>query len=121
MENDNKNEDNEIFIIDAHCHFQYFSSDELVTIVKEGIEKGFKHFLSNSTGIEDFNQTKTLTESINSNFYSDCIFSGYGHHPWYLENLEENWFENLKKLCENEKETKYFIGEIGIDGGKPKK
>jgi hypothetical protein len=35
----------------------------------------------------------------------------------------ENWFEEFKAYCEKltQNNINHFIGEIGIDGGKPKK
>ncbi len=106
------------FFIDPHCHLQYFTIEELTNII-ENENANFKYYLTNSTSREDFDKTLEI-----SNKFSKVI-PGIGHHPWYLEELVKNdsWFEEFRNFCNslNDKGINYFIGEIGIDGGKPKK
>jgi Tat protein secretion system quality control protein TatD with DNase activity len=121
------------FLIDSHLHFQYYSDDEIKNIVEKCYKDSeIKYFLTNSTCLDDFDRTINLSEfklyekisEVNKNFdQNQIIFPGIGHHPWYLENIGENWLETLEnKLLELEdKKYSFFIGEIGIDGGRPKK
>lgn len=106
-------------LIDAHCHFQDFSNNEISDIIKKCKENNFSYFLTNSTNKNDFERTLTISNSFKE------LIPGFGYHPWYLDEpvSNDNWFEEYvdytKKL--DEKKVTYFIGEIGIDGGKPKK
>ena len=115
---------------------QYFSSEELNKILEKCFnETDIRYFLTNSTCYDDFEKTInlsyiTIPEKIlmlkpELNTPDKCrIFPGIGHHPWYLENLPENWYENFENFIKEnleDKKKKYFIGEIGIDGGRPKK
>jgi Tat protein secretion system quality control protein TatD with DNase activity len=107
------------FWIDPHCHLQYFSREELKIIIGKCNENNLNIFLTNSTCREDFDKTIEISKSCPG------VVPGIGHHPWYLEKIvdNENWYDEYKEYCEKlEKEgITYFIGEIGIDGGKPKK
>ena len=74
---------------------------------------------------------KNLNLSINEDLIKKNnitkIIYGIGYHPWSLNyplNNLDNWFNELvtfinDKLLKNK--IKFFIGEIGIDGGKIKK
>jgi Tat protein secretion system quality control protein TatD with DNase activity len=110
---------NNQFWIDPHCHLQYFTQEELINIIAICKEKNLNYFLTNSTCKEDFNQTIEISKTFPG------VIPGIGHHPWYLEKMfeKENWFEEYKEYCEqlDMEGVNYFIGEIGIDGGKPKK
>lgn len=111
--------ENQKLIIDPHVHFQYFDKHQIAEIISKCEEANFSYFLSNSTNSLDFDKTVQLSKDFKQ------ILPGVGHHPWYLEDLvgKENWFEEFvdytKKLDEDG--VRYFIGEIGIDGGRPKK
>lgn len=121
------------FLIDSHLHFQYFTDEEIKAIIEQCYKASdIKYFLTNSTCKEDFERTINISKfEIDQNFSKNnkdydlhqIVFPGIGHHPWYLQNIAENWLENLEdKIKELEaKQSNYFIGEIGIDGGRPKK
>jgi len=121
------------FLIDSHLHLQYFTDEEINIIIKKCfLDSNVRFFLSNSTCSNDFERTIKFSELkfsdiINSqnkeNIISQIIFPGIGHHPWYLENIDNDWCDFLeKKIIElEEKNCNFFIGEIGIDGGRPKK
>jgi len=121
------------YLIDSHLHLQYFSDDEINTLIQKcNVDGNIKYFLSNSTCDEDFDRTISFSKfklsneicRINdSDLEEQIIFPGIGYHPWYLENLKIDWLENLEKkiLFLEKNKHNYFIGEIGIDGGRPKK
>lgn len=135
-DNIDKNQDLTIFLIDNHLHFQYYSDDEIKSIVERCLLKSeIRYFITNSTCKNDFERTIKISQLDFSNNSSlstlkcetydlkHVIIPGLGHHPWYLEDLDENWFENLEEniLGLEKKNSPFIIGEIGIDGGKPKK
>ena len=105
--------------IDSHCHLQYFKQEELKKIISKCKENNINFLLSNSTCKDDFENSIQISQNFPE------IIAGLGHHPWYLENIAENdlWFEEFKLCCEKleSQNINYFVGEIGIDGGKPKK
>jgi Tat protein secretion system quality control protein TatD with DNase activity len=106
-------------IIDSHVHFQYFDYEKIMKIITKCEEANFKYYLSNSTTREDFDKTIELGREFPQ------IIPGIGHHPWYLEDLvnKDIWFDELVEYSNNldKRGVRYFIGEIGIDGGRPKK
>ena len=71
--------ENDFFYLDAHCHLQYFTEDELSILLKKCKDNYFKYFLTNSTSNLDFNQTLNLSK-INLN--NQKIIPGIGYHPW---------------------------------------
>lgn len=114
----------EVQYIDSHCHLQDYKGDELEQVLNSCHQKGLGIIYSNSTNDKDFE--KTLEISSNKTNKNIKIIPGFGVHPWYLDeviNNVENWFENFKKYISSLKNQniKFFIGEIGIDGGKIKK
>lgn len=74
------------FYIDSHLHFQYFSNDELESIIKRCLnnEIPLRHFLTNSTYNKDFDRTIEIAKSLNMQFNLDnLVIPGIGYHPWY--------------------------------------
>ena len=127
MEN---NESNKVIsFIDSHCHLQDYTEEELSNILKSCSEINLKTLYSNCTCEEDFqkNLDITLNEELLKNNNISKIIYGIGYHPWSLNYPLKNpdtWFNELTryindKLIKNN--IKFFIGEIGIDGGKIKK
>lgn len=118
-----------ISFIDSHCHLQDYSPEDLDIILKHCSNNNIKIFYSNCTCEKDFQQNLDISlnkELIQKNNITKIIY-GIGYHPWSLNypltNLEK-WFDEWKeyiqeKLVKNN--IKFFIGEIGIDGGKIKK
>ncbi len=112
-------EEEKLFLLDAHCHLQYFTIQEMAEYIPISKSNNINYFLSNSTSSKDFDKTLELSKEYNE------IIPGFGYHPWYLEDIinNETWFEEFKPYIEKliQNNTKFFIGEIGIDGGRPKK
>jgi len=118
MENNINSE--EEFLIDAHCHLQYFSDIELEETLINCEKSNIKMLLTNATFNDDFEKTVNIAEK-----HKVKVIPGVGYHPWYLDTpfTNPNWFDEFKGYIEklNERGVKYFIGEIGIDGGRVKK
>jgi TatD DNase family protein len=49
---------------------------------------------------------------------NESLLPAYGVHPWYVDRLDDNWFDQLKSKLSNREAS---IGEIGLDftSGKP--
>jgi len=123
---DNKND---IAFIDSHCHLQDYANEDLNDILNSCSNINLKIFYSNSTSEADFQKNLDISQNqeiLKKNNISKIIY-GIGYHPWSLNyplNNKEKWFDELVEFInENliKKKIKYFMGEIGIDGGKIKK
>ena len=111
--------------IDSHCHLQDYSSVELEQVLSNCISKGLQLIYTNATNKDDFDSTLDISKDKSSGKIK--IFPGIGYHPWSLEypiNNKDTWFEEYKDYINKnliQKKIPFFIGEIGIDGGKIKK
>jgi TatD DNase family protein len=107
------------YLIDSHCHLHYFTMEEIHLLLTNCMESNIRYLLTNSTLYEDFDKSFQIHEKY------PYVIAGIGHHPWYLQDIANStsWLEEIKAYSSKleEKKIKYFIGEIGIDGGKPKK
>jgi Tat protein secretion system quality control protein TatD with DNase activity len=115
----------EVYLIDSHCHLQYFNMEEIKGIVEKCNTNRIKYLLTNATCMQDFDYTIEISK-INNTDSDKVIIPGVGYHPWYLDDcVKDNstWYEDMTQYI-NKLEVggcNYFIGEIGIDGGRPKK
>lgn len=111
--------------IDCHCHLQYYSKEELKTLLKCCIQRGVIGLLTNSTNPNDFKITLDIVNNNNPiNNHDIKIIPGFGYHPWELTYASKHsyWSEEFISFLNTiPSSIKYFIGEIGIDGGKIKK
>ena len=111
--------------IDSHCHLQDYTEKELEKILGQCNIKNLNIFYTNATSKEDFEKNILISKKYTNNKYK--IIPGLGYHPWYLDyplNNEKNWLGEFKNYIKDnliDKKIKFFIGEIGIDGGKIKK
>jgi TatD DNase family protein len=110
--------------IDSHCHLQDYSEEELEKILNKCNKKNLNILYTNATSNEDFDKNINIYKKYSNNNMK--IIPGIGYHPWYLDNPtnNENWFNDFKNYIEQNlisNKIKFFIGEIGIDGGKIKK
>ena len=126
---EDKDSKNIISFIDSHCHLQDYTQEDLVNILKNCSEINLKIFYTNCTCEEDFQKNLDIAlndELLNKNNVKKIIY-GIGYHPWSLNYPIKNpdtWYNELisyinDKLIKNN--IKFFIGEIGIDGGKIKR
>ena len=64
--------------------------------------------ICNGTNPSDWAQIQHL-----GNLFPDSVIPFFGVHPWFVENLPDNWFYMLKKYISA---AMCGIGEIGLDG-----
>lgn len=110
--------------IDSHCHLQDYSSLELDQILSDCKNRGLQLLYTNATNKDDFDETINISKTKSTEKLK--ILPGIGYHPWSLEYPinNKNWFEEFKLYIDEnliKKKLPFFIGEIGIDGGKIKK
>ena len=127
--NDSINNQDNISFIDSHCHLQDYSQEDLDNILKHCSNNNIKVFYSNCTCESDFQKNLEISQNkeiLQKNNITKIIY-GMGYHPWSLNyplKNPEKWFEEfIQYINENliKNNIKFFIGEIGIDGGKIKK
>ena len=118
-------ENNNLFYIDSHCHLQDYSKEDLQLILESCEKSNINLLYTNVTNKDDFEKNLIISQTYSSNKIK--IISGFGYHPWYLDypiKNDKNWFEEFKDFIKSnliDKNINFFIGEIGIDGGKIKK
>ena len=118
-------ENNNLFYIDSHCHLQDYSKEDLQLILESCEKSNINLLYTNATNKDDFEKNLIISQTYSSNKIK--IISGVGYHPWYLDypiKNDKNWFEEFKDFIKSnliDKNINFFIGEIGIDGGKIKK
>ena len=118
-------ENNNLFYIDSHCHLQDYSKEDLQLILESCEKSNINLLYTNATNKDDFEKNLIISQTYSSNKIK--IISGFGYHPWYLDypiKNDKNWFEEFKDFIKSnliDKNINFFIGEIGIDGGKIKK
>jgi len=103
---DNSEESGNYF--DCHTHVQDYEPDILKLIMDNAIKSGVKHMMCNSTSDKDFEKVRNLCEK-----YSSVLLPSFGIHPWFLDDLSEDWEEKLAKILKEVKNS--MVGEIGID------
>ena len=122
------NHDN-IFFIDSHCHLQDYTREDLDIILNHCSNSNIKIFYSNCTCESDFQKNLDISQNeelLKKNNITKIIY-GIGYHPWSLNyplTNKEKWFDEFSKFIDEKlvkNNIKFFIGEIGIDGGKIKK
>lgn len=94
--------------IDTHVHLQDYKTNNTQQIVLELRSLGFVKIVCVSAKVQDFAIAASLSES-----EKDLIIPAFGVHPWYLENLSDDWLDVLRQYLQNYKNV--HIGESGVD------
>lgn len=89
-------------IIDAHSHIDYISHDFQPDVV------GTVCCATNESDW-DILIHKTKTDK--------NVFGAFGIHPWFVENISNNFDERLKQVLQSN--DSFMVGEIGLDKYKP--
>ncbi len=88
-----------MFIFDAHNHVWESRKKETIGDCK---------CICNGTKPADWIDVKQLGKAFPEN-----VIPFFGVHPWFVENIPDNWFSRLKKYISG---NTCGIGEIGLDG-----
>ncbi len=62
------------------------------SVIEEAKGAGLKYLIANTSKEEDHEKIYKMREK-----FPDAVIASYGIHPWYVENLSENWKETLMK------------------------
>ncbi|QDU35076.1 putative deoxyribonuclease YjjV [Poriferisphaera corsica] len=94
-------------IIDCHTHLQdgSFTSDR-DQVIQHALDLGITHLVVNATSPEDWDFVLELPDQY------PAIIPCIGLHPWFINEVDDNWLELLEfKLTSSNAQ----IGEIGLD------
>lgn len=89
-------------IIDAHTHIDY------ITPV---FQKDVVGAVCCATQESDWSKILNLMKVDNR------IYGAFGIHPWFVEDVNDDFDKNLKQLLQSD--SNYMVGEIGVDKYKP--
>ncbi|MBI9017994.1 MAG: TatD family hydrolase [Phycisphaerae bacterium] len=97
----------EISFCDSHLHLQDpVYPLENTAMIQRAIDVNIRLMVCNGTSPDDWPAIKNLADKY------DFILPCFGVHPWFVQNLPDNWHDTLKKFLTD---TPSAIGEIGLD------
>ena len=93
--------------VDAHCHLhdQRIVKD-VPGIVQRAADAGVTHMVTCATMEENFAATACLSEQY------ETVVPCYGIHPWFLDDLSDNW---QQALADQVAAVPCGVGETGLD------
>ncbi|MBY0346355.1 MAG: TatD family hydrolase, partial [Neisseriaceae bacterium] len=101
------------YLIDAHCHLDYFLA-ELDEVIQRAIKVGVQRYLVPSTTLAAIPNVCLLREKW-------PVWIGLGLHPYFIEMHQQISFNQLMATLSHKIEhiRPEAIGEIGLDGAMP--
>jgi TatD DNase family protein len=97
-----------VSVIDTHCHLDMINSgDDIGKTVSRAVARGVSRIIT--IGI-DLESSKKAVEIAGQH---EAVYASVGIHPHNVQGLQDNSYDELEKLCENNKVVAY--GEIGLD------
>ncbi|WFB36518.1 TatD family hydrolase [Kiritimatiellota bacterium B12222] len=95
-------------ITDIHCHLQDAAfAEDLQTTIAQSEKLGIHRLVVNGTSPEDWAEVSQLA------IQYPQIIPQFGVHPWKVENLSEDWEQQLKDYLL--KHPQAGLGEMGLD------
>lgn len=97
-----------ISVIDTHCHLDMISSGEDInTIISRAAARGVSRIITISIDLKSSKKAIEIAEQF------EAVYASVGIHPHNVQELQDNSYDELEKLCESNKVVAY--GEIGLD------
>lgn len=101
--------DNELFIIDTHCHLQ---DEKLMAILPDVIERAKKnhvyYLICCGSSENDWEDVLEI-----ANRYKDMVIPGFGLHPWYIKYKTADYLSRLEAILISREDA--WVGECGLD------
>ena len=94
--------------IDSHIHLQDYKEKNVQQIIKKMQTQSFKKIICVSSHPSDWD---SIAEITNNN--PDFIIPAFGIHPWYIDEVSEDWQNLLSNYLNNFPYA--LIGECGLD------
>lgn len=92
--------------VDAHCHLHDKRLVACADLMAECAARGVSAWVVNGTCLDDWGAVRDYAAS------HPGVIPSFGWHPWFLENLPEDWCEQLVMALDS---TRAAVGEIGLD------
>lgn len=92
---------------DTHIHLQDYKAHSAESVINSAIKLGVTKFINPSSHPEDWKRIAYLADKY------EQIIPAFGIHPWYFNQVGENWNCELEKMLL--KYPQAFVGECGID------
>lgn len=100
--------------VDSHIHLSDEEYSECIDeIIAEAKNANVVALVSNSVNLETSMKSLKLAEN-----YPGMVYAALGIHPWSVESLTENEFQQTLELISGQRDNKSLIaiGEVGLDG-----
>lgn len=93
--------------LDSHIHLQDYKTQEVKNVVNNAIKNNVSAFINVSAHPQDWNDVQNLATEYPQ------IISAFGIHPWHINDITDNWKNDLENLLV--KNPQAIVGECGID------
>jgi len=95
-------------LCDAHAHLQDAAFDrDRTAVLSRAAAAGVRRIVVNGTSPRDWDAVAALATRF------PAIAPAYGVHPWFLEALRADWFDDLARRLSADPSAS--VGEIGLD------
>ena len=97
-----------ISVIDTHCHLDMINSGkDIDKVVSRAVDKGVSRIITVGIDLESSKKAIDIAEQY------ETVYATVGIHPHNVQELQDNSYDELEMLCDNNKVVAY--GEIGVD------
>lgn len=93
--------------VDSHIHIQDYKKQDVKNLVTNAMQYKINTFVNVSSHPNDWGEIKHLADMYRQ------IIPAYGVHPWYIHDAENDWYQTLEHLIQENRSA--WIGECGID------
>lgn len=92
--------------VDAHCHLHDKRLAASADVMSECVARGVSSWVVNGTCLDDWGAVRAFAARHSG------VIPSFGWHPWFLDNLPEDWREQLTAALDS---TRSAVGEVGLD------
>ena len=97
-----------VSIIDTHCHLDMIrSGEDIDEIISRATASGVSRIITIGINLKSSKKAIEIAEQ------HEAVYASVGIHPHNVQELQNNSYDELEKLCEHNKVIAY--GEIGLD------
>lgn len=94
--------------IDSHLHLQDYKTNNAPQIIEDLRSKNFVRVVCASSTPQSWKEVALLARN-----YPDMIIPAFGLHPWYLNEVQQDWLQQLEAYLNEFPQA--WVGECGLD------